>query len=207
MKSQNEVFDEAQEGTRRRTEAESTHARNNSRTRHLFAALALCTITLLAFSNSFSAGFVLDNKGLLLEDTAHPGSHLGQCRPDLSTHLLVASGRIRTLSPAHDPFLSFQLCGSGEWRPAGRISLDQFLPARRQRSSGLHSGAEAYSQILAFGFRRRAVGRASGAHRIRDQYDRTRGPAGRDGPAERIPDVSQEHGGGRVDIGSLGSPA
>ena len=36
--------------------------------RSLLAAAALALITLLAFSNSFSAGFVLDNKGLLLQD-------------------------------------------------------------------------------------------------------------------------------------------
>jgi tetratricopeptide (TPR) repeat protein len=36
--------------------------------RHLLAAVALCVITLLAFSNSFSAGFPLDNKGLILQD-------------------------------------------------------------------------------------------------------------------------------------------
>jgi len=36
--------------------------------RHLLAAVALCVVTLLAFSNSFSAGFPLDNKGLILQD-------------------------------------------------------------------------------------------------------------------------------------------
>jgi Flp pilus assembly protein TadD len=41
-------------------------ARN--RNRHLLVALALCFVTLLAYSNSFSAGFVLDNKPLLLQD-------------------------------------------------------------------------------------------------------------------------------------------
>jgi len=34
----------------------------------VFAAAVLALLTLLAFSNSFSAGFVLDNKGLLLQD-------------------------------------------------------------------------------------------------------------------------------------------
>jgi tetratricopeptide (TPR) repeat protein len=34
----------------------------------LVSAAALAVVTLLAFSNSFSAGFILDNKGLLLED-------------------------------------------------------------------------------------------------------------------------------------------
>ena len=36
--------------------------------RGLLSAASLALITLLAFSNSFSAGFTLDNKGLLLED-------------------------------------------------------------------------------------------------------------------------------------------
>jgi hypothetical protein len=36
--------------------------------RHLLAAAALALLTFLAFANSFSAGFVLDNKGLLLQD-------------------------------------------------------------------------------------------------------------------------------------------
>src|SRR5262245_39609439 len=34
----------------------------------LLSAAALGVMTILAFSNSFSAGFTLDNKGLLLED-------------------------------------------------------------------------------------------------------------------------------------------
>jgi tetratricopeptide (TPR) repeat protein len=34
----------------------------------LIAVLALCAITLLAFSNSFQAGFTLDSKGILLDD-------------------------------------------------------------------------------------------------------------------------------------------
>ena len=36
-------------------------------TRHLLAALALCALTLLAYSNSFEGGLVLDNKVLLLD--------------------------------------------------------------------------------------------------------------------------------------------
>lgn len=36
--------------------------------RHLLVALALSVLTLLAYSNSFHAGFVLDNKGLILDD-------------------------------------------------------------------------------------------------------------------------------------------
>jgi hypothetical protein len=35
---------------------------------HILVALSLCLFTLLAYSNSFSAGFVLDNKALLLQD-------------------------------------------------------------------------------------------------------------------------------------------
>jgi tetratricopeptide (TPR) repeat protein len=38
------------------------------RRRHLIAAAALCALTLSAYSNSFSAGFVFDNNGLLLLD-------------------------------------------------------------------------------------------------------------------------------------------
>jgi tetratricopeptide (TPR) repeat protein len=36
--------------------------------RQLLIVLALCAVTLLAYSNSFSAGFTFDNKGLLLQD-------------------------------------------------------------------------------------------------------------------------------------------
>jgi tetratricopeptide (TPR) repeat protein len=36
--------------------------------RQWLVALALCAVTLLAYSNSFSAGFTLDNQGLLLRD-------------------------------------------------------------------------------------------------------------------------------------------
>lgn len=39
----------------------------NRNTRHLLAALALCALTLLAYSNSFGGGLVLDNKVLLLD--------------------------------------------------------------------------------------------------------------------------------------------
>ena len=34
----------------------------------LWVALGLCLLTLLAYSNSFVAGFALDNRGLILED-------------------------------------------------------------------------------------------------------------------------------------------
>src|SRR5580692_4402518 len=36
--------------------------------RPFLAAAGLCVLTLAAYSNSFSAGFVFDNRGLLLED-------------------------------------------------------------------------------------------------------------------------------------------
>jgi tetratricopeptide (TPR) repeat protein len=36
--------------------------------RHLIVAAGLCALTLLAYSNSFGAGFTMDNRGLLLED-------------------------------------------------------------------------------------------------------------------------------------------
>jgi tetratricopeptide (TPR) repeat protein len=36
--------------------------------RRLFAIAALCAVALLAYANSFSSGFVLDNRGLLLQD-------------------------------------------------------------------------------------------------------------------------------------------
>src|SRR5258706_223442 len=38
------------------------------RPRHAAAVLALCVLTLVAYSNSFSAGFALDNNWLLLQD-------------------------------------------------------------------------------------------------------------------------------------------
>jgi tetratricopeptide (TPR) repeat protein len=38
------------------------------RLRQWMVVLALCAVTLLAYSNSFSAGFTFDNKGLLLQD-------------------------------------------------------------------------------------------------------------------------------------------
>ena len=33
------------------------------------AAAGLCGLTLLAYANSFGAGFTLDNRGILLDDT------------------------------------------------------------------------------------------------------------------------------------------
>ncbi len=40
----------------------------NKHARYLLVVLALCTLTLLAYSNSFHTGFVLDSKGLILDD-------------------------------------------------------------------------------------------------------------------------------------------
>jgi hypothetical protein len=40
-----------------------------ARQRHLLIALGLCLLTLAAYSNSFTAGFAMDNRGLILEDT------------------------------------------------------------------------------------------------------------------------------------------
>ena len=42
--------------------------RTDTSGRHLLVATALCVLTLAAYSNSFSAGFVFDNKGLLMLD-------------------------------------------------------------------------------------------------------------------------------------------
>jgi protein O-mannosyl-transferase len=39
-----------------------------ARRRHLLVALGLCLLTLGVYSNSFSAGFAMDNRGLILED-------------------------------------------------------------------------------------------------------------------------------------------
>jgi tetratricopeptide (TPR) repeat protein len=38
------------------------------RRRHLLVALGLCLLTLAAYSNSFGAGFAMDNRGLILQD-------------------------------------------------------------------------------------------------------------------------------------------
>jgi protein O-mannosyl-transferase len=38
-------------------------------TKHLFAAAALCVVTLLAYSNSFHGGFVIDSHSLILNDS------------------------------------------------------------------------------------------------------------------------------------------
>lgn len=39
-----------------------------ARQRRLLIALGLCLMTLGAYSNSFTAGFATDNRGLILED-------------------------------------------------------------------------------------------------------------------------------------------
>jgi tetratricopeptide (TPR) repeat protein len=46
----------------------SDSMRTGTRRQQLFAAAGLCVFTLAAYSNSFSAGSVFDNKGLLLQD-------------------------------------------------------------------------------------------------------------------------------------------
>src|SRR6185369_3082560 len=52
----------------RKKRTPSTTAAVPADRRYLPAAVALAVLTLLAFSNSFSAGFPLDNKGLILQD-------------------------------------------------------------------------------------------------------------------------------------------
>src|SRR3984957_5053782 len=46
----------------------SDSMRTGTNRQNLLAAAALCALTLAAYSNSFTAGFVFDNKGLLLAD-------------------------------------------------------------------------------------------------------------------------------------------
>jgi hypothetical protein len=36
--------------------------------RHLLVALGLCLLTLAVYSNTFGAGFAMDNRGLILQD-------------------------------------------------------------------------------------------------------------------------------------------
>ena len=57
-------------GARRsgRLEERSNSGVVKSRSRHALAALALCVLTSLVYSNSFQAGFALDNRRLLLQD-------------------------------------------------------------------------------------------------------------------------------------------
>src|SRR5262249_41354404 len=38
------------------------------KSRDLLVALGLCLVTLVVYSNSFGAGFVMDNRGLILQD-------------------------------------------------------------------------------------------------------------------------------------------
>ncbi|MEO8370660.1 MAG: hypothetical protein ABI806_15865 [Candidatus Solibacter sp.] len=44
-------------------------ARDWTSRRHLIVCVGLCLVTLAAYSNSFGAGFVMDNRGLILQDT------------------------------------------------------------------------------------------------------------------------------------------
>src|SRR5439155_25536980 len=57
-------------GARRsgRLEERSNSGVVKSRSRQALAALALCVLTSLVYSNSFQAGFALDNRRLLLQD-------------------------------------------------------------------------------------------------------------------------------------------
>ncbi len=45
-----------------------TKARDWTSRRHLIAGVGLCLVTLAAYSNSFGAGFVMDSRGLILQD-------------------------------------------------------------------------------------------------------------------------------------------
>src|SRR5664279_339662 len=88
------------------------------RRRHLLVGLGLCLLTLAAYSNSFGAGFAMDNRGLILQDAR---VHAGKPRSDFRAHLLVALRGERAVPAVHHPVLPVQLRDSGQWRASGRL--------------------------------------------------------------------------------------
>jgi protein O-mannosyl-transferase len=88
--------------------------------RHLLAAAALCILTLLAFANSFSAGFPLDNKGLILQDTrvhAATRENIDQILQHSYWYERGPSGLYRPLTTLSYLF-NYAVLGDGE-NPAG----------------------------------------------------------------------------------------
>ena len=62
----------------------------NQRFHGLLAGVILCVLTLLAYSNSFRAGMILDNKGLLLQDPRIREATGAERGVDLRPFVLVA---------------------------------------------------------------------------------------------------------------------
>ena len=82
--------------------------------RSVLAAASLALLTFLAFSNSFSAGFVLDNKVLLLQDPRIRELTGENIRLILQHTYWWPTGESWTLSPLHHALLPVQLCGARE---------------------------------------------------------------------------------------------
>ena len=159
--------------------------------RHALAALALCALTLLAYSNSFAGGLVLDNKVLLLDPRIREATPQNIALIFQHSYSM-ADWRSGSVSSAHDAFLSVQLRNSRRCRPAFRISRVKSSAASGQRFACLCAGASLGAPLLAFRFHRCAMGRAPGCHRIRDEYCWPSRSVGRHGRALRILDVLAE---------------
>src|SRR5450759_4919247 len=89
------------------------------RRRHLLVGLGLCLLTLAAYSNSFGAGFAMDNRGLILQDArvhAATAENLGLI---FGHTYWWPYGERRAVPAAHHAFLPVQLRDSGQRRASG----------------------------------------------------------------------------------------
>ena len=94
------------------------------------APSALVLLALLAYANSFSAGFAFDSKALILDDTrvhAATAANLDLIVNRSYRWPQGESGRYRLLTTLSDPF-NYAVPGGGE-RPAGYHAINLLLHA------------------------------------------------------------------------------
>jgi len=84
-----------------------------ARLRYLFAAIALCVLALLVYSNSFATAFALDSRVLLLGD--HPASYHWVNFFLHSTNVLLAFALIQRLLSGHARAFQTALLVAGMW--------------------------------------------------------------------------------------------
>src|SRR5450759_1300763 len=100
------------------------------RRRHLLVGLGLCLLTLAAYSNSFGAGFAMDNRGLILQDArvhAATAENLGLIFGHTYWWPYGESGLFRPLTTLSYLF-NYAILGNGE-HPAGYHWINFLLHA------------------------------------------------------------------------------
>jgi len=108
--------------------------------RRVLAITGLCAVTLLAYSNSFQAGFSLDSRGILLQDRIHAATaeNLQLILEHTYWWPYGESGLYRPITTLTYLF-NYAVLGNGD-QPAGYHEIN-FLLHVSERSAGVRSGA------------------------------------------------------------------